>query len=213
MSTVPAAPRRHALGMPAGSVRALLAFGVLGLSWALALRTEFGGQPATEHKLPLPFVYLQTLMVLIIAHFFAAHGSTIGPAVSKRSPLGLPRGSVRFLLLIGYVGLGAFLFRTEPDFEYPAKAAYILLLLLLISGFFLGHLLSGLMRILGGGQSPAWYQDFEAWIALLAMIGLAVLVIVHVFINPSVSEEYKLDMPTLEAGLAGLVGFYFGARS
>ena len=37
MSTFPT-PRRHALGMPAGSVRALLGLSVLGMMWILALK-------------------------------------------------------------------------------------------------------------------------------------------------------------------------------
>src|SRR5260370_37946074 len=74
-------PRRHALGLPAGSVRALLAFMVLGLLWALAYSAQ-------EKDLPVTFVYLQYLMVLILAHYFAAHGSSIGGQTHTRSPLG-----------------------------------------------------------------------------------------------------------------------------
>jgi hypothetical protein len=206
-------PRRHALGLPAGSVRALLTLGVLGLLWTLALRHEYTNAELTDKKLPPVFVYLLFLMVLSLAHFFAAHGSTIGPRVSRRSPLALPRGSVRFLLIIGYLGLAAYLYHVKPDLTPPPNGPFILLLGLLISGFILGHLLSGFMRVVGRGQLPAWFADFEAWIALLALFGLGLLLIVHLFINPSVSEPYKIDFPTVEAALAAAVGFYFGARS
>src|SRR5258707_13249355 len=95
---------RHALGLPAGSVRALLAFGVLGYLWVLALApTREGKSLLTENlQASQAFIYLQFLMVLILAHFFTAHGRSIGHQVSRRSPLGLPRGSVRILLLGGY---------------------------------------------------------------------------------------------------------------
>src|SRR5689334_7415369 len=68
-------PPRHALGLPAGSIRALLALGVLALLWLLALRPlqDAPGAPY-EIKLPTAFMDLQILMVLILAHFFAAHG-------------------------------------------------------------------------------------------------------------------------------------------
>ena len=125
MSTVPALPPpRHALGLPAGSVRALLALAVLGMLWLLALRPLPGqAEAASEIKLPTVFMDLQILMVLILAHFFAAHGNSIRAGGAGRSPLGLPRGSVRFLLLAGYLGLAAFLYHTQPKFEYPSTSA------------------------------------------------------------------------------------------
>ncbi len=208
-------PRRHALGLPAGSVRALLALGILGLLWAIALRYEYGGPALAYQPLPLAFIYLQIVMVLVLAHFFAAHGSTIGPRVSRRSPLGVPRGSVRFLLLVGYLGLAGYLFYTRPEVaEIPDKGQPLLLLLvLLLSGFFVGNLLTGFVRLIGRGRAPDWFLDFQAWVALLALFGMAGLVIVHLFINPSVGNDYKIDIPTFEAGLAGLIAFYFGARS
>jgi hypothetical protein len=206
------APRRHAFGWPAGSVRALLALGVLGLAWAIVLRYRYG-TPLAEKTLPQAFVYLQFLMVLILAHFFAAHGSSIGPQVSSGSPLHLPRGTVRFILLAGYLGLSGFLFFNQQDFEFPANVPFVVPVGLLISGFILGNLLTGLLRMVGGGQLPDWFVDFEAWVALMSFLGLAVLLVVHVLINPSVSPDLQIYMPTGEASLAAVIGFYFGARS
>ena len=137
MSNVPSSlPPRHALGLPAGSVRALLALSVLGLLWLLALQPMFAqGKTLGEIQLPTVFMDLQILMVLILAHFFSAHGHTIRASAEQKSPLGLPRGSVRFLLLAGYLGLAIYLYRTQPKFEYPSTSALILLLVL-VSGFF-----------------------------------------------------------------------------
>jgi hypothetical protein len=209
----PAPPLRHALGLPAGSVRALLALSVLGLLWLLALQPVPGhGEPLSQIKLPTVFMNLQILMVLILAHYFAAHGHSIRSRPEHRSPLGLPRGSVRFLLLAGYLGLAVYLYHREPKFEYPSTSA-IILLLVLISGFFLGHLLTAAVRMVSGGVLPFWFQDIEAWAALLAMLCMGVLFIVLLFINPSLSLEQRLDLPMTEAILASLVGFYFGARS
>jgi hypothetical protein len=214
MSNVPSPPPpRHALGLPAGSVRALLALGVLGLLWLLALRPMPGhGEKLGAVQLPSVFMDLQILMVLILAHFFAAHGHSIRAHPSQRSPLGLPRGSVRFLLLAGYLGLAVYLYRAQPQFEYPSTSALILLLVL-ISGFFLGHLMTGTVRLLGGGVLPFWFQDFQAWVALLAILCMGVLLIILMFINPNLSLGQQISPPVLEAILAALVGFYFGARS
>lgn len=211
-----ASPRypRHALGLPAGSVRALLALGILGLLWLIALRPIYGQkEPLVQEKLPLVFVYLQFLMVLILAHFFAAHGGSIGPHISTRSPLGLPRGSVRFLLLAGYLGLAAYLYHLQPEFEVPPTGPFVLLLLILTSGFFLGHVLTGLVRRGGGGVVPPWFQDIEAWVAILALCVLGIILVVQLVINPTLIPADKLDIPGIESVLAGLVGFYFGARS
>jgi hypothetical protein len=204
---------RHALGLPAGSVRALLAIGVLGLMWAIVLRYKFGDTPLSEAKLPLPFVYLQILMVLILAHFFGTHGHTIGTHISESSPLGLPTGTVRFLLLAGYLGLAYYLYQAKPDLEFGAQGPFILMVGLLITGFVVGHVLSAAMRFIGRGRLPDWFLDIEAWVALIATIGLGILLIVHILINPQLSDEIRLEMPTWEAGLAAVIGFYFGARS
>jgi hypothetical protein len=201
---VPARPR-HALGLPAGSIRALLAFLVLGVLWLLAWKTE-------GDKLPLSWVYLQYVMILIIAHYFASHGSTIAGGDSTRSPLGLPSGSVRLLLLLGYGGLVVWLLYNRREFEIKEPAP-LLLPAILLGAFFLGYLVNRGVRGVSGGRAPYWYQDMEAWIALLATIGMAVIVIIRVFIDPGLLPEERFPLTTLETIVAGIVGFYFGARS
>jgi hypothetical protein len=206
-------PPRHALGLPAGSVRALLALSVLGLLWLLALQPMPGQSGKVgEIRLPTVFMDLQILMVLILAHYFAAHGNSIRAGGTGSSPLGLPRGSVRFLLLAGYLALAGFLYHTQPKFEYPSTSALILLLVLL-SGFFLGNVLTAAVRAVSRGVLPYWFQDIQAWVALLAILCMGIILIIQLFINTSVPLEQQIDMPVVEAILAALVGFYFGARS
>jgi hypothetical protein len=191
----------------------LLALSVLGLLWLLALQPLPGHEGTLgEIKMPTVFMDLQILMVLILAHYFAAHGHTIRPSGAGRSPLGLPRGTVRFLLLAGYLGLAGYLYHTQPKFEYPSTSA-LMLFLVLGSAFFLGHLVTAVVLRLSGGVLPYWFQDVQAWVALLAILCMGVMLIILLFINPSLPEEVKIDMPLLESILAGLVGFYFGARS
>ena len=202
----PPVKRRHALGLPAGSVRELLAFMVLGLLWAVAYRTE-------GPELPLVFVYLLYMMILILAHYFAAHGSSIrAPHVSEASPLGLPRGSVRFLLLAGFAGLVFWFFYAKRESE-SLPSASLSLPLIMLSAFFLGYLLSRMSQAVYGENLPPWLLDVEAWVALIAMIGLCALVLLHLFINRNVAEELRLDPSVLETIVAAMVGFYFGARS
>jgi len=204
--TVPAR-RRHALGLPAGSVRALLALMVLGLLWAIVLLYN----PEPDKEIPLLFVYLQYLMILILASFFAAHGSSIGtPVVDGRSPLGLPRGIIRLLLLAGFIGLAVWMYLNKREFIEPVKAPGTLPLIL-IGSFALGYLVTWAVKSLAGVQLPYWFQDVQAWLALLAMLGLGIELVLQFVINPRL--ENPLDLTQWEGILAAIVGFYFGARS
>ncbi len=205
MANIPAPERRHALGMPAGSVRALLGLGVLGLLWVMALHNP--------DVLPPSFIYLMLLKLVILTHYFAAHGKSVGPQVSKRHALGLPRGSIRMLLLSGFMGLVAFLWYHSPKLELPGDTKRLYTLVgLLMGGFLVGYVVTGIFK-LPTGQVPAWLQDVQAWLALLAVIGLGVIVMIVTVINPSLSENEPVAVDTIETGLAALIGFYFGARS
>ena len=63
-----------------------------------------------------------------------------------------------------------------------------------------------------GEPPPAPYQDVEAWVAILALLGLGIVVLIHL-INRSVAAENKISLDVAQAVLSGLIGLYFGARS
>jgi len=79
--------------------------------------------------------------------------------------------------------------------------------------FFLGIIVARLAEKLLAGPAglPPWFQDLMAWVSLLAMLGLGAEVIIRLVINPTLSQP--LSLPPWEGILAGLVAFYFGARS
>ncbi len=204
----PAGYQRHALGLPAGSIRALLALGILGLLWL------FVGRYDTEHKLPLEFIYLQFLMLLILASYFTAHGKTIGSHISERSPLWLPSGVVRLLLIAGYVGLATFMwYKNSFEFKEPLTAPQNLLIMLLLGSFFVGYVVTAFVHWISGPTLPYIYQDVQAWVAILALLGMSGLAMYYLFINPTLSAENQTSLVSAEAILAAIVGFYFGARS
>jgi hypothetical protein len=192
--------------MPAGSVRALLGISVLVQLWILAL--------ASKGVLPEIFIYLLFLKVLILVHYYAAHGKTLGSAVSQKHALYLPRGSVRLLMMGGFIGLLFYLWHTHATFDVKEMSGERLfqLIALMLAGFFVGNLLTAVFRT-PGGYLPAWLQDVQAWLALLAAAGLLILVLVYTVINPGLEPDKQLVVDHIEMGLAGLVGFYFGARS
>jgi len=199
--------------MPAGSVRALLAFMVLACLWLLAL---YGAAKAPDgtvtNKVPFAFIYLQYVMILIVAHFFVAHGKTIGPHISQRSPLGLPAGTVRFLLLAGYAGLIVWLLYNKREFE-AAPEGHMLLPLILMAGFLLGYVITKMVQAASGGEVPPGFQDIQAWFALVGGFGLALIIFLRLVVLPSLEVWQRFDLTTLETIVAALIGFYFGARS
>src|SRR5262249_18350823 len=109
MTTPSAAARvRHPLGLPAGSVRALLTLLVLIPIWVLMLLPKEKGQ--------VP-IGLYCLMFLVLGSFFAAHGQTIGHPTGGGSPLHLPRGSLRGLIILGFVAVLGWQFYITRDFS------------------------------------------------------------------------------------------------
>jgi hypothetical protein len=218
MAFTPTAPRRHALGMPAGSVRALLCLGILGYSWLLILLMVKNPdadeiQRQIQEQSSLSFIYMQFLMVLMFAHFFSAHGHTIGGMVSNRSPLGLPKGSMRILLLAGYLFLVIWSYRHSGVFSLPDKAPVLRMLMILIGAYAIGYLTNALVQLFNGGLTPPWLQDVQAWFSLVGLMLLGVVLVIRLVINSQVRLENSIDVAFTEAVLAGVVSFYFGARS
>jgi hypothetical protein len=203
-------PVRHPLGLPAGSVRAIVALLVLGLIWALTLLQE-----------PVP-IYLYYLMFLILGHFFAAHGHSIAGAGSTQpSPLHLPRGVVRTLLFLGFVGVFAWRYYVDRDLEkvldlkQPDLGLQPYLAFVLVGTFFLGLFLGRLVRLTqrGSNVTPYWFQDILAWLSLIAVMGLVVEVLILLVINPGLAPEKRLQLPTWQTWLSAIISFYFGVRS
>jgi len=196
---------RHPLGLPPGSVRSVLAMMIAGLFWLLVAMPE-------GHEIPVPpFLYFLLALIML---FFGAHGHTIGRHIGDgRSPLGLPRGTVRGLILIGTVAILGWLYYEKPDqfFERltPDKERlreWPILLLASIGAFSLGYIVR-----LGPWRSSPGFQDALASLSLVAMLGLVAETVIVVFINPNLLQG--LDLRVWEAILTGAVAFYFGARS
>lgn len=205
MSTASFPAQRHALGLPAGSVRAAHVLGIVGLVCAIILI------PGSKTIPP----YLVYLLFLMLGHYFAAHGVTIARRVdAEPSPWYLPGGTVRLLIVIALFGTIAF--RVYQDLEGLqtlfkksiedlGDQPYVPLAIL--AGFFLGIL----VRAIVGINPPRAWQDFEAWISLIALLGLSIAALIHLVIEPN--QVQSLMIPTWDAILGGVVAFYFGERS
>jgi hypothetical protein len=200
---------RYALGLPAGSVRALHTLLIVGIVCALILIPGREGRPAPIRP------YLVYLLFLVIGNFFAAHGNSIARGGSGYAPpLHLPSGFVRALLLVILIATIAYKLVTDHDGlveQLQASAALLpsqpYLPLIILAGFFVGVL----VRFVLGGERTYWGQDIQAWVSLVSALLLGIDALIRLAIVPTLPAD--LDLPTWEAFLAAVVAFYFGERS
>jgi hypothetical protein len=194
---------RHPLGLPAGSIRALLALMILAMFWTfLLLPADRAG------SVPMAFY---TLLGLVL-HFFAAHGHTIG-GQAEPSPWNLPRGLIRFAMIIVTAAVVVWAYMQDPQLllhrltpnasELPG---WPYLLMALAGGFTLGWLLR-----LGPWRRSSAFQDIQAWVSLIAMIGLVAEVVLRIVIRAEIVQQ--LDPLIWECILVAIVAAYFGMRS
>ena len=150
--------RQHALGLPAGSVRALLAILVFGTTWGLLVVRPNQEVPD----------YIRDLLFIIMGHYFAVRRRS-GPAEQPGPPpLFLPRGSVRLLLVVGSFAVAVLLFRQGRLTALDDNPGVVTLLL--IGGFLLGVALNTLATWWKerGHHTPRIVEDLRALISMAA---------------------------------------------
>ena len=202
--------RLHALGLPSGSIRALLALLIFGTTWGLLVL-----RPSLE----VPD-YLRDLLFIIMGHYFAArHRSDRGDEPGP-GPLFLPRGSVRLILVAGSLAVALVLYQ-RGQLTTPRENRGVVTLLL-IGGFLLGVVLNAISDTLRerGHRPPRLAEDFKAMLAVAAAVILVVLVLnrpLHLFpperVNAILSRWILVGRYGPEHIMAAVVGFYFGSRS
>ncbi|MCS6978350.1 MAG: hypothetical protein NZM31_15270 [Gemmatales bacterium] len=200
----------YPLGLPPGSVRAILSIFITGMFLVLAVYPVPEGSPPL--RIPL-FLFALLPMVLL---FYIAHGRSIRPPDEKvYSPLYLPRGTIRVLLTVAFLGILGYQYFTNHDeliarlTPDPAEVWKVPpLMFAIMIGFLIGHVL----RIGPWSNSPI-YQNFMAWASLIALLLLVVDVVLEFFVKPSVQGQFDFDPFTFEAILCAVIAFYFGARS
>lgn len=192
------------LGLPHGSIRGLLAIQIM-LIFLLLLLLPGVDQP----PIPLNMYFLLSLVMV----FFVAHGKSIPyKGQAQPSPLWLPGGTLRALILLGIIGSMVYLIVKDPsrfarlNLDPAQLPNFKYYLGSLAGGFIVGHLLK---------KSPlphGWaFQSFQGWVALISMGSLLVETILQVFVNQTLSE--KLDLVTWQCIVTGVAAFYYGVRS
>ena len=189
---------RHPLGLPAGSIRALLALAITAMFWVYLV------------VLPTPVPLYMYFMLALVPIFFASHGYSIG--LSGPNPLYLPRGTIRSLLLAGSIGVLIWQIVTEPNVIQqlePAQAElkdWPLYFLSLLGSCTLGWLI-------GRGPWRRWpaFQDVQAWVSLLALLAFGTEIVIDLVIKPQAPILTQREI--WHAIIIGIMGFYFASRS
>ncbi|MEZ6139148.1 MAG: hypothetical protein R3B84_01125 [Zavarzinella sp.] len=194
---------RYPLGLPPGSVRGLMSLQIMFSFWLLLLLPDTKSMP-----IPLNLYFLLGLVMV----FFVSHGKSIDHSEEAGSPLGLPKGTIRVVIVLITGAIVAYLAlqmperfgRLTPTGLKPREWQYYMGAL--FGGFFFGHFL----RIFPF-KNAAVFQSFQAWLALLSMFALVVELIIDVFINPTMLN--KIDTVAAHTALTAIVAGYFGTRS
>mgnify|MGYP000673936799 CR=1 FL=1 len=126
------------------------------------------------------------------------------------SPLYLPKGTIRILIIGGFLSVACFL-AYHSKLWLDGTLSQSAISLILVAGFMLGVIRSQLFT-----KQRRWLEDIRATISLAA--GLALLAMVFGYLTIPEIENLNLFQHfavkfRYEEVLAALVGFYFGSKS
>lgn len=178
------------LGLPPGSVRALLTLLVVAVVVVQTVRRQ-----------EIELLWSETLMIALAHYFTTRRFLSLPPQVIRRladeghiepeaNPLFLPRYSIRIVLLAIFAGLAIYLYRRNELFDSPALPV-------------LGVVFAYVLGVMGRLPNLRLWGDVKAAVVLLALLATAI--------------PYFLNRPDLVPRemryiALGLVLFYFGSR-
>lgn len=195
-------PFRYPLGLPNGSVRALLTLIIVGVIC----------QDVVAGKNLEP-VWVEALMVALAHYFTTRRFVRLPPETLSRLeaegviqkeplPLYLPRGTIRCLILASFIGVGIFQYQKGLLFRPETMAIFFTLL-----AYFTGTTFNSFLTWWNKGrtvQLPRWWSDSQAVIVLGFLIFTSFLQVV--------GQKEHLAPHWLENVTMSLVLFYFGSR-
>ena len=196
---------RHTFGMPRGSVRAMLALCVAGSAYWLIANPELLKGPPYDGSFPPT---LLSCLMLVLGYYFADRAWGGGEPADGRPPLWLPQGSVRALLILGFVAAVVVLVRSLPSaaevFGMPIVGVIIQLFAFLLGRFGKRGVVA--VRRKGRKASVRRFEDVKGAIAIAAGLGAVVVFCVpDLPMPPGIREEFERVFPSI-------VVFYFGSR-
>lgn len=197
---LPTTPPKPPLGLPTGSVRAVLALLLSGTLWYEILRG----------RTPEPI--LVDAALLVVAFYFGVRSTAPPTPVARvavteepkvRQPLYLPRGAVRSVLAVGFLGVITYV--AWRDGRMPDT---LVLILQVILSYVIGYAFSLILlrRARLGKELGRTARAVRNTISLAA-IGITTGVSWAI-----ATERFDLVPDYLQNGLAWTIAFYFGSR-
>ena len=189
------------LGLPTGSVRALLTLIVVAV---VVTKMVF-------HHFPNS-IWIETLLIALAHYFTSRRFVSLSPEVMRRleddgaidrerHPLYLPKNTIRFAIIAAFVGLGIHLYREGRLLDEKTIA-----LLSMVFAYLLGAIVGGISNWFSRRRSqPAsgTWGDIKALIVLTAILLVAVVELL---------DQGAMLHPLIERIALGLTLFYFGSR-
>lgn len=186
--------RGEPLGLPRGSVRAIVTILI-----SLTIWIQF----ITDRTVPH---YMLNLAIVMVGYYFAFRVLTAPlkgvPAVVEKGtkePLYMPKGFVRWIILIGFFISGFFLL-FRGDIWYSEMFEFYVILVGLTIGYLFRKFIVEKMKV----ETPMWMKNTKS-VAVLS-VSLFILVI-FTFFHPEVVPEFTIR------GAIAVIGFYFGSRN
>ena len=192
---------RGPLGLPRGSVRALLALFVVFVTCWLIVKGK-----------DVPLAVSESLFT-VLAYYFATRGlAQLSPEertqlremrgeLEEDHPLFLPAGTIRVLIILAFVGVSAYLAKQAGLDRLLSQTT-----LLLVFAFFAGQLLKLIITALKRRQPELGVTTFEHIKAAVGVVaGLA-------FVGLYVCGRQQSVPPQMHRIFLGLIIFYFGSR-
>jgi len=191
-NAAPSAPARarHPLGLPAGSVRALLTLLVV----AVVVM-----QVARGHEVEL--LWTETLMIALAHYFTSRRFISLSPEVVRRltaegsidtegQPLGLPKNSIRAMIILAFLGLTAYLLHEGRLLQSQAVPL-------------LGVVFAYLVGIMARAKTFRGWEDLKAGVVIAVMLYAAAS---YFFDAP------QMLPPAARNAVLALALFYYGSR-
>jgi Kef-type K+ transport system membrane component KefB len=192
---------RPPLGLPSGSVRALLTLLIV----AVVLVQVARGREVEP-------LWTETLMIALAHYFTSRRFIRLAPDAIRRleaegqvetesHPLYLPRHTIRAVLMLAFLGFAVYLYQQNQLFE-PAALS----LLGVVFAYLLGIIARGVLTWWTKGRKTGtvkWWEDLKAAVVFIVLVSTATAYL----LDRSDQVPHQLRNTTL-----GLVLFYFGSR-
>ncbi len=193
----------HPLGMPPGSIRAILALTIVGIViYQIVIGDGVG-------------LLLSETLSIVLTHYFASRRSVALPlhllqlpeirdwAEHEPNPLWLPRGSIRMIMMVAFVATAIYLLFKGQLFS-PNVVGTIALIFAYLGGV--------LIRWLRNRENAPPKQQRSLFIHLQALFVLIACVLM-VFLTVTNAGDNHVGLPDwLEKFSLAFILYYFGSR-